>query len=259
MIPTAPRSSSRLAWRRVRRGLPKATIESRLDSAFFEEARLLQMDSDGIQWTVSVPFERFPGLKERVDNRLLWNGIDDRWAFFKCDWKPECWTQKFRVIVVRQKKKKPTKEPLQLDLFAPVSHEYDYQVMMTNKTVGCPAVISFHHGRGSQEGIFAEGKSHCQLEYVPVKSWFGNQAFCLAALFAHNLTRELQMEAAAREHRTTPKRRPLWSFETLGTLRRRVLLRAGRLIRPAGRLTLVISGTPAVRGALQKYLSPSKN
>ena len=161
----------------------------------------------------------------------------------------------FRVIVVRQQKKQPTKGPLQLDLFTPVSHEYQYQVIMTNKQVGAWPVIEFHHGRGSQEGIFAESKTHCQMEYVPVRGWHGNQAYCLASLFAHNLTRELQMRVEDRERRSRPKRSAQWRFESLGTLRSRLLRRAGRLIRPGGRLTLVVSGVPAVRRTLEKYLA----
>lgn len=93
------------------------------------------------------------------------------------------------------------------------------------------------------------------MEYVPVRSWHGNQAYCLAALMAHNLTRELQMAAEYRQHRTTPKRRPLWNLETVGTFRGRLLRRAGRLIRPAGRLTLVVSGVKTARQTLEKYLA----
>ena len=36
-------------------------------------------------------------------------------------------------------------------------------------------VVAFHKGRGSQEGIFAELKTHCQMDYVPVKTRVGNQ------------------------------------------------------------------------------------
>lgn len=139
----------------VRQALPTAVLESRIDSAFFDEGRLLQMDLDRVQWTVSVPFERFVGLKDRIEKRQRWTRIDDMWSYFECDWKPESWMFGFRVIVVRQKRKKPTKGPLQLDLFTPVSHEYQCQVIMTNRKVAAPAVIDFHHGRGSQEGIFA--------------------------------------------------------------------------------------------------------
>jgi hypothetical protein len=239
----------------VRQALPQAKIESRIDSAFFDEERLVQMHLAGVEFTVSVPFERFPHLKAQVEARQRWLRIDDTWSYFECDWKPDKWTFGFRVLIVRQKKKQPTKGPLQLELFEPVSHEYQYQVIMTNKGLVAAGVIDFHHGRGSQEGIFAEGKTHCRMEYVPVRKWFGNQAYCLAALFAHNLTRELQMRTSPQEHRTNRKRRPLWCFETLGTLRGRLLRQAGRLIRPQGRLTMVVSSTSTIRKSLEKYLA----
>lgn len=239
----------------VREAMPAAQIESRIDSAFFDEQRLLQMHLAGVEFTVSVPFERFAHLKDLIEQRCRWTRIDATWSYFETDWKPNAWTFGFRLLIVRQKKKQPTKGPLQLDLFEPVSHEYQYQVIMTNKGLGPAGVIDFHHGRGSQEGIFAEGKTHCRMEYIPVRKWFGNQAYCLAALLAHNLTRELQMRVVSRERGTTGKRPALWRFETLGTLRGRVLRQAGRLIRPQGQLTLVVSSATAIRQTLEKYLA----
>ena len=240
----------------VRRALPAARIESRIDSAFFDEERLVNMHLADVEFTVSVPFERFPQLKRQIEQRQRWSRIDETWSYFETEWKPNKWTFGFRVLVVRQKKKQPTKGPLQLDLFRPVSHQYEYQVIMTNKKVlGAWGVIEFHHGRGSQEGIFAEGKTHCRMEYVPVGKWHGNQAYCLAALTAHNLTRELQMRATPRERGTRSKRPALWTFETLGTLRGRVLRQAGRLIHPQGYLTLVVSRAKAFRKSLEKYLA----
>ena len=70
---------------------------------------------------------------------------------------------------------------------------------------------------------------------------------------AHNLARELQIDAYEREHGTTAKRRNLWGFETLGTLRNRLIRRAGRLIRPQGRLTLVIPANDKLRDELELY------
>ena len=64
------------------------------------------------------------------------------------------------------------------------------------------------------------------------------------------------MQTADHQHRTTPKRRNLWGFETLGTLRQRLIRRAGRLIRPQGWLTLVLSATDRVRQDMTRYLSP---
>jgi hypothetical protein len=149
----------------------------------------------------------------------------------------------------------PLKGPLQLGLFEPRSHEYDYQVIATNKSCSAKRAMEYHHGRGSQEGVFAEAKQFCQLEYIPVRTLYGNQVYCLSAVMAHNLARELQIDAYEREHGTTAKRHNLWGFETLGTLRNRLNRRAGRLIRPQGRLTLVIPANDKLRDELELYAS----
>jgi hypothetical protein len=235
--------------------LPQAALEARVDSAFFDEDQLVALDGDGVQFTASVPFARFPKLKGIIEARRRWRRMDDTWSYFECDWKPDCWASRFRLIVVRQKKAVPIKGSLQLDLFEPRSHEYDYQVIITNKRCSARRAMEFHHGRGSQEGVFAEAKQFCQLEYVPVRTLYGNQVYCLSAVMAHNLTRELQIETYQREHGTTAKRRNLWGFETLGTLRNRLIRRAGRLIRPQGRLTLVIHANAKLREEFELYVA----
>jgi hypothetical protein len=237
----------------VKGRLPQAALETRVDSAFFDEDQLVALDQEGIEFTASVPFARFPKFKKVIEVRKRWRRIDDTWSYFECDWKPDCWKQGFRILVIRQKKAVPLKGPIQLDLFEPRSHEYDYQVIVTNKKSSAKRVMEFHHGRGSQEGVFAEAKQFCQLEYVPVRTLYGNQVYCLSAVMAHNLTRELQIAAYQRERGTTAKRRNLWGFETLGTLRNRLIRRAGRLIRPQGRLTLVIQANKTLREDLELY------
>jgi hypothetical protein len=240
---------------RTRSSLPQAFLEARIDSAFFNEDQLVALDREEVEFTASVPFERFTKLKGIIECRQRWHRIDETWSYFECDWKPDCWSQGFRILVIRQKKAKPTKGPLQLDLFEPKSHEYDFQVIVTNRTCSAKSAMHFHHGRGSQEGVFAEAKTYCQMEYVPVRRLYGNQVWCLSAVLAHNLTRELQMQTYERSHGTTAKRRNLWGFETLGVLRSRLIRRAGRLIRPQGCLTLVMAGGRRVRDELTDYLA----
>ena len=67
------------------------------------------------------------------------------------------------------------------------------------------------------------------MDYVPSRSWCGNQVYLLSALFAHNLTRELQMITRAPARSTRRKWPALWEFEQLDTLRRRIIQRAGQL------------------------------
>lgn len=57
---------------------------------------------------------------------------------------------------------------------------------------------------------------------------------------------------------TTEKRAPLWCFEQLGTIRRKLIQRAGRLTRPQGNLTLTLSANPTVKSELLHYLDTLK-
>jgi hypothetical protein len=135
------------------------------------------------------------------------------------------------------------------------SRGYEFKVILTNK----PArVLAFHNGLGSQEGLFAELKSDNQLDYVPTRTWGGNQIYLLSVLLAHNLGRELQMIAHPPSRTTLEKRPALWDFARLDTLRRHLIQRAGRLIRPQGQLTLSLSVNPAVRDELLHYLAALK-
>lgn len=115
-------------------------------------------------------------------------------------------------------------------------------------------MLNYHNGRGAQEALFAELKSQIQMDYVPTRNQAGNQVFMISAMMAHNLNREMQMQCNAKSRLTTEKRAPLWRFEQLGTLRRKLIQRAGRLTRPEGKLTLTMSANKAVKSELLHYL-----
>jgi len=239
----------------VRAVLPKALIEIRMDSAFFSDALVGTLARQGVEFTISVPFERFVELKKRIEQRRRWRRVDDETHYFEASWKPQCWDRRFRFVFIRTRAKRQQKGPIQLDLFEPYEYGYEFKVIVTNKTVRAKRVAAFHEGRGSQEGVFAELKSHCHLDYVPVRTLCGNQTYLLAGLFAYNLTRELQMQTTPPARHMTAKRTCLWIFEKVGTLRQTLLHRAGRLSRPQGLLTLTISANTWIKTRLLQILN----
>ena len=174
--------------------------------------------------------------------------------YFETDWKPKSWTRRHRFIFVRQQAKVQQQTPVQLDLFVPHEYGFSFKVVLTNKRLSAARTVAFHNGRGSQEGIFGELKSQNQMGYVPTRTWCGNQVYMLSALLAHNLTRELQMLTRAPERSTQQKRPALWEFEQLDTLRRRIIQRAGRLIRPQGKLTLSMAANEATENEMLQIL-----
>ncbi len=239
----------------VQTALPNGIIEVRMDSAFFSDDIVTALDAAGIEYTISVPFERFAELKAKIEKRRIWRRFNERCDFFEIDWKPKSWKQHYRFIFVRKLSKIQYKQPVQLDLFIPYEYGHEFKVVLTNKDLTPAKVVAFHNGRGSQEGIFAELKSQNQMAYVPTRTWRGNQIYLLCAVMAHNLTRELQMVTRTPTRTTLQKRPALWDFEQIGTLRHRIIQRAGRLIRPKGKLTLSMNANDTVKNELLHYLN----
>lgn len=238
----------------VRATLPNILIEVRMDSAFFSHEIVRMLHDEGVDFTITVPFKNFVDLKSRLEKRKIWWRLNADHSYFELRWKPKSWSRKFRLLALRSRVKKRRSGVVQLDLFEPYQYGYSFQVVVTNKTLGARAVAAFHQGRGAQEGGFAELKSQGHMDYIPVRTLVGNQAYLLAAILAHNLNRELQMQRRPPQRRTTQKRPPLWHFERLETLRRKILQRAGRLTRPQGALTLTLSANKAVKAAMLGYL-----
>jgi len=243
----------------VRKTSPEATLESRLDSAFFNEDLLPIFQRHGAEFSISVPFERFAELKGMIEARQKWHDGGGDWDYFETDWKPKSWDRRYRFIFVRKTVKRQVKGPLQLDLFEPRDFDFEYKVILTNKKQAAQAVLHFHNGRGSQEATFGDAKQHAALAIIPTKHLAGNQIYTLCAMMAHNLAHELQMLAAPANKRATAKRAAAWTFEKLDTLRHRLFQRAGRLTRPQGELTLTMSANKTTRQNLLRFLDAIEN
>jgi hypothetical protein len=241
-------------FERAKEQLKRATFESRIDSAFFSEKILSILDGSHVKFTASVPFERFSELKGKIEQRKRWRKIDKEWSYFETEWKPKSWNTSYRFIFTRKRNKKQYKEALQLHLFEPRDFNFEYKVIVTNKTESAKSVVMFHNGRGSQEAIFGDAKNHAGLDVIPSRRLAANQIFTVCAMMAHNLSREIQMLATPACLRAKPKRPAAWTFQTLDTLRHRIIQRAGRLTRPNGELTLTMSANSAVRQDLLHFL-----
>ena len=240
------------------RRLPGVKLESRVDSAFFSDKIVSLMEDFDVEYSISVPFERLVDLKGIIERRQRWNSIDKEWSYFELQWKLDCWQKKRRFLCVRHRIQQRRKGPLQLDLFEPKSFEFEYKVILTNKTVTAGTVVQFHNGRGSQEGLLGEAKQNTGLDVIPSRRLFANQVFTICAMMAHNLGREMQMMEEPRSKVAQPKRSAAWDFQTIGTIRRLYLLRAGRLARPQGKRTLIMNANDKVEQGLTMMLNALK-
>lgn len=228
-------------FEKISQRLPFATLESRLDGAFFSQQMVELFEEKRVEFTISVPFLRMTELKLMVEERRRWIPIDEDTSYFEKMWKPDKWNDMFRFIFVRTVNKIQIKEPIQLDMFYPCEYEYAYKVIVTNKNSSANNVIAYHNGRGSQEGIFAELKSQIQMDYIPFKRLLPNKFFMLSSVLAHNVTNEMQMIISPKIQSTTFKRATLWTFQKIDTIRKNIFIRAGRITKPQRHLTLTIS------------------
>lgn len=242
----------------IRAACPGILIEVRMDSAFFSDQIVGALQGEKIEFTISVPFERFSELKQMLQGRRRWKFFSSEFSYFDTPWKPKSWDSRFRFLFIRRVVKKQSKEPVQLDLFVPHEYGYAFKVIVTNKQTTMKKVMYFHNGRGSQENTFSELKSQCNLDYVAVRRLHGNHLYMLSAVLTHNLFRELHMMTHERDRGTTEKRAALWEFTEANTLRRTLLQRAGRLTNPEGKLTLTMSGNQTVKKGVLHYLNRLK-
>jgi hypothetical protein len=238
----------------VRSRVPGVLIESRKDSAFFSDKTVDFLHSQRVQFSISVPFERFSELKETIETRRRWKRLDKEWEYFESQWAPKCWQHCYRFLFLRHRVKKQTKRPLQLELFAPHQEGYEFKVIVTNKSARAKTILLFHNGRSTQEKIFSELKGQCSMSYVPTRRLLANQLYLQSAVFAHNLYRELQMVTRSVDRHTTLKRSARWIFEEAATIRHKIVQRAGRLTRPHGRPRLTLSGNELTKTELTHYL-----
>ena len=229
-------------------------IESRFDGAFFDKKLMAWLDLIGVEYSISVPFERLAELKVLIEARERWRRIDGSWSYFEMKWKPKSWDAKYRFIFVRHKVHKRRKGPVQLDLYEPRDVEHEYKVIVTNKTISAGKALWFHNGRGGQEGIIGELKAGAQFDYIPFRKQVANEAFMCTSILAHNLNRELQMIAMPPERGLTDRRAARWEFRKLATLRHEILLRAGRLNRPGNELTLTMNCNETAQEEIEGFL-----
>src|SRR5690348_12627690 len=76
-----------------------------MDSAFFSDEMVETLDGLGTEFTIPVPFERFAQLKRQVQERRVWwpATADGKLRFFQKEWKPKCWSRKFRFLLSGEK------------------------------------------------------------------------------------------------------------------------------------------------------------
>ena len=222
-------------------------LEFRMDGAFFRRDVLALLARAGAEYAIKVPFYPWVGLTTKVRQTRTWTRVTDRVSCADHAVAVATWGgARFRVVVYRTHVRHETAKNFQLDLFDPSDGHYEYSAVVTNKTIGGPALWAFMCGRGVHEKVYGELKSGFAFACVPSMQYVANSAWQCLSVLAFNLSRSFQLATTARRRPASRKRHTLFGFETIHTLRALCLQRAGVLVAPQGRATLDVGTAPAV-------------
>jgi hypothetical protein len=221
-------------------------LEFRMDGAFFRRDTLALLERAGAEYAIKVPFHPWLGLKTRVQQTRTWTRVADAVSCAEHTVDVACWRRRCRIVLYRRHVRHQTAKNFQLDLFDPNDGHYEYSAVVTNKALGGPALWAFMCGRGVHEKVYGELKSGFAFGSVPSMQYAANSAWQCLSVLAFNLSRCFQLATTARRRGPSRKRRALFAFETIHTLRALCLQRAGVLVRPHGRAILDVGSVPAI-------------
>jgi Transposase DDE domain group 1 len=222
-------------------------LEFRMDGAFFRHDVLTLLEAQRAEYAIKVPFFTWTGLKALVQAHRHWTPVNAPVSCFERElWLPP-WERTVRVVIYRTRVQHETHKNFQLDLFDPADGHYEYSAVVTNKTLSGRYLWSFMCGRGGHEKAYGELKSGFAFASVPSFQYAANSAWQLLSVLAFNLMRSFQVAAGLTRRPLLARRRPLFAFQSIHTLRYELLHRAGLVLHPAGKPTLDVGTAAAVR------------
>ena len=225
---------------------PGYPLAFRMDGAFFRRDVLELLTRAGAQYAIKVPFYPWVGGKDLVRRTRTWTRVTATVSCVAHEVEVAPWQQRPRIVVYRTHVQHETAKNFQLALFDPSDGHYEYSAVVTNQPLGGPALWAFMCGRGVHEKVYGELKSGFAFACVPTRHYAANSVWQLLSGLAINLSRSFQRATTARRRAPSRKRRTLFAFETIHTLRALCFQRAGLLSHPQGRATLDVGLSPAV-------------
>jgi hypothetical protein len=227
-------------------------LEFRMDGAFFRREIIELLERRRAQYAIKVPFYPWVGLKRRVEDTKKWTRVEATVSCAEHEVEVAKWGRCFRVVVYRRRVAHETAKNFQLDLYDPSDGHYEYSAVVTNKTLSGAALWSFMCGRGIHEKVYGELKSGFAFDCIPTMKYAANSAWQMLSVLAFNLMRGFQIATTAQRRCWTRKRRSIFLFETIQTLRFTCLQRAGIIVRPDGYATLDVGRSPVVAERFQR-------
>jgi hypothetical protein len=242
--------------RQVRESLGNSVlIEIRLDGAFFCEKILQFLTKAKILYAVKMPIWKWTGARTLINERKCWSRASDDLSYFTTSLRLKRWEMEVPIIIYRKCLTKNNMKPktFQLDLFDPGDGIYEYQVIITNQELTASNALDFYNGRCAMEREIAELKTEYGFANIPTKNFNANSAYQSLSILTHSLVKNFQLSTGQTSRRKkTANRTGIFTFESLKSLRFKIISRAGRVVNRSGASVLKMADQPGVRTEFER-------
>jgi hypothetical protein len=205
-------------------------IRLRADSGFFSIEMLEFLTRRGIEFYVVVPMK--PYVQKLIMRICNWQGIGGGREVSECELTVGKNVQ-YRMIVVRKRVPCGKRPQKQLKLLHMDEVIYDYQAIVTSSDLPSEEVWQTYNQRACCENFIKEGIYGFGLDQVVSHHWGGNNAYFQLLMFAYNLINLFKEEVLTQRH----------IKQMTQTIRERLFLIPGKLIRTCGRWILKLERT----------------
>jgi hypothetical protein len=197
------------------------TVIVRADKGFYDHETIEYLESKRALFVIVA---KLTAPVKRIISTLSYQVHSSGLETSEFMYQPTKWKKEYRFVVVRRLILEDPSE--QLTLFS--MGKYSYQILVTDMKLTPLNTWRFYNGRAAVELIIKELKGDYPLGKIPTKYFAANEAYFHTLLFSYNLINWFKRLCLPMEFQNM----------TLKTLRARLLLIPGELIRPDNRPTL---------------------
>lgn len=202
--------------------LPAARdVRTRADSGFYEKEFVAENDRRGILFAIVARMTA--PVKRRVAT-LRYHSENTLFSTSEFFYQPHGWKKEYRFVVLRRKVENNPEEKLTLFTL----EKYAYSVIVTNLDLTPYGVFTFYKDRAGLERIIRILKNDFPFGSAPTGNFPANALYAELSLLAYNLVIWFKRLCLPED----------WQSFTLPTLRHRLLMMPGELVRTGNVPTL---------------------
>lgn len=212
------------------RNLPADVREVRVraDAGFWENAFLTELEDRNTQYAV-VAHMRHP-LRNLLPG-LKYQRVNADWEMAECEYKAHVWPEPRRHVIARR-----LVETAEHHLTLFQLGRYYYRGWVTNMDLTPHGLWRFYDGRAAIEVRIRELREDFAFANIPTRAFAANNLYLEVVRFAYNLVTAFQRICLPHS----------WQSFTLKTLRHKLFLLPGSLVRPHNRPILRLHKTPQI-------------